>query len=199
MQYTINFNLETHTHVCRFARVDFDPSTITWRRVLDVNDRFLREITVGESSTEKGMTRKTGFDIAVASEIMAVLALTTDLADMRTRLGNMVVANSKQGTCLSSFNSGRRKMVSGFKPCGDLIVPVTVQNWIRACLSPYNTLVMLTHVFNDCTSTTLFAFSGAVQLIPADQRHCKAHGSQQTTVHMTRFGPMLRLAACTIT
>ena len=82
---------------CRFARLDLDPSTITWRRVLDVNDRFLREITVGESSTEKGMTRKTGFDIAVASEIMAVLALTTDLADMRTRLGNMVVGNSKQG------------------------------------------------------------------------------------------------------
>ena len=62
-----------------------------------MNDRFLREITVGESKTEKGMTRQTGFDIAVASEIMAVLALTTDLADMRTRLGNMVVGHSKQG------------------------------------------------------------------------------------------------------
>ena len=83
--------------VCRFARVDIDPSTITWRRVLDINDRFLRQITVGQSPTEKGMTRETGFDIAVASEIMAVLALTTDLADMRCRLGNMVVANSKPG------------------------------------------------------------------------------------------------------
>lgn len=73
--------------------------------MLDVNDRFLREITVGESSTEKGMTRKTGFDIAVASEIMAVLALTTDLADMRTRLGNMVVGNSKQGMLLTLHSS----------------------------------------------------------------------------------------------
>ncbi|KAA6429679.1 MAG: formate--tetrahydrofolate ligase-like [Trebouxia sp. A1-2] len=81
----------------RFARVDIDPSTITWKRVMDVNDRFLRQITVGQAPTEKGMTRETGFDIAVASEIMAVLALTTDLADMRSRLGNMVVANSKQG------------------------------------------------------------------------------------------------------
>lgn len=81
----------------RFARIDIDSSTITWKRVLDVNDRFLRQITVGQAPTEKGMTRETGFDIAVASEIMAVLALTTDLADMRTRLGNMVVANSKQG------------------------------------------------------------------------------------------------------
>lgn len=65
---------------------------------MDVNDRFLRQITVGQAPTEKGMTRETGFDIAVASEIMAVLALTTDLADMRSRLGNMVVGNSKQGS-----------------------------------------------------------------------------------------------------
>ena len=43
-----------------------DPDTITWKRVLDTNDRFLRQITVGEASTEKGMTRSTGFDIAVA-------------------------------------------------------------------------------------------------------------------------------------
>ena len=81
----------------RFARIDIDSDSITWKRVLDVNDRFLRQITVGQSPTEKGMTRETGFDIAVASEIMAVLALTTDLADMRRRLGNMVVANSKSG------------------------------------------------------------------------------------------------------
>ncbi len=47
-------------------RLDVDPDTITWRRVLDTNDRFLRQITIGESPTEKGMTRSTGFDIAVA-------------------------------------------------------------------------------------------------------------------------------------
>ena len=50
----------------RFVRLDVDPDTITWRRVLDTNDRFLRQITIGESPTEKGMTRSTGFDIAVA-------------------------------------------------------------------------------------------------------------------------------------
>ena len=54
-------------------------------RVLDVNDRYLRKITVGQASTEKGLTRETGFDIAVASECMAVLALATDLADMKAR------------------------------------------------------------------------------------------------------------------
>ena len=86
--------------------------------VLDTNDRFLRKIRVGLSDTEKGHERDCQFDITVASEIMAVLALTsgpllkismlsfkclnfcywTGYADFRTRLGNIVVASSKQGT-----------------------------------------------------------------------------------------------------
>lgn len=57
----------------RFARLDIDPETITWRRVVDINDRFLREITVGQGPAEKGFERKTGYDITVASEIMAIL------------------------------------------------------------------------------------------------------------------------------
>ncbi|MBE3118712.1 MAG: formate--tetrahydrofolate ligase, partial [Candidatus Atribacteria bacterium] len=69
----------------RFARLDIDPDSITWRRTLDTNDRFLREIEVGLGPEEKGKTRRTGFDITVASEIMAILALTTDLRDMRER------------------------------------------------------------------------------------------------------------------
>ena len=81
----------------KFARLDIDPDTITWRRVLDVNDRHLRQITVGQASTEKGHTRETGFDISVASECMAILALSNDLGDMRERLGRMVIATSKNG------------------------------------------------------------------------------------------------------
>ena len=81
----------------RFARLDIDPETITWRRVLDVNDRYLRGITIGQAPTEKGMTRETGFDIAVASECMAILALSNDLADLRERLGRMVIGSSKAG------------------------------------------------------------------------------------------------------
>jgi methylenetetrahydrofolate dehydrogenase (NADP+)/methenyltetrahydrofolate cyclohydrolase/formyltetrahydrofolate synthetase len=81
----------------RFARLDIDPETITWRRVLDVNDRHLRGITVGTAPTEKGLSRETGFDISVASECMAILALSNDLGDMRERLGRMVVATSKSG------------------------------------------------------------------------------------------------------
>jgi formate--tetrahydrofolate ligase len=79
----------------KFVRLDIDVDRITWRRVVDMNDRFLREITVGEAKTEKGFSRKTGFDITVASEIMAVLAMTTSLADMEERLGKMVIGPSK--------------------------------------------------------------------------------------------------------
>ncbi|MCJ1356372.1 MAG: tetrahydrofolate synthase [Icmadophila ericetorum] len=87
----------TDEEIHKFARLDIDPSTITWRRVLDVNDRHLRGITIGQAATEKGHTRETGFDISVASECMAVLALSNDLGDMRERLGRMVTGTSKGG------------------------------------------------------------------------------------------------------
>ncbi|KAK5661676.1 hypothetical protein OQA88_9776 [Cercophora sp. LCS_1] len=87
----------TEDEIRRFARLDIDPETITWRRVLDVNDRHLRGIEVGIAPTEKGHTRVTGFDISVASECMAILALSTSLADLRERLGRMVVASSRSG------------------------------------------------------------------------------------------------------
>ncbi|KAI3657904.1 hypothetical protein MP638_003541 [Amoeboaphelidium occidentale] len=92
--------------VSKFVRLDIEPSSITWNRVIDVNDRFLRKIMVGLNSTEKGFTRETGFDISVASEIMAVLALTTDLKDMRERLGKMVIGNSKQGVPVTADDIG---------------------------------------------------------------------------------------------
>jgi methylenetetrahydrofolate dehydrogenase (NADP+)/methenyltetrahydrofolate cyclohydrolase/formyltetrahydrofolate synthetase len=87
----------TEEEIARFARLDIDPETITWRRVLDVNDRHLRGITVGLAPTEKGLSRETGFDISVASECMAILALSNNLDDMRERLGRMVVATSRSG------------------------------------------------------------------------------------------------------
>lgn len=87
----------TEEEIRRFARLDIDPETITWRRVLDVNDRHLRGVTVGTAPTERGQTRDTGFDISVASECMAILALSTSLGDMRERLGRMVVATSRSG------------------------------------------------------------------------------------------------------
>jgi methylenetetrahydrofolate dehydrogenase (NADP+)/methenyltetrahydrofolate cyclohydrolase/formyltetrahydrofolate synthetase len=90
----------------RFARLDIDPDTITWQRVVDVNDRFLRKITIGQAATEKGQERSTGYDISVASEVMAILALATDLKDMRERLGRMVVASSKFGDPVTADDIG---------------------------------------------------------------------------------------------
>lgn len=90
----------------KFVRLDIDPDTITWKRVVDTNDRFLRGITVGEGSDEKGHTRKTGFDITVASEIMAILALTTDLRDMRERFGRIVIGTSRQGEAVDANDIG---------------------------------------------------------------------------------------------
>ncbi|KAL5604237.1 hypothetical protein BROUX41_002217 [Berkeleyomyces rouxiae] len=99
-------NALTEEEVRRFARLDIDPETITWRRVLDVNDRFLRGVTVGTAPTERGFVRETGFDISVASEIMAILALSTDLEDMRERLGRMVVATSVNGETVTCDDIG---------------------------------------------------------------------------------------------
>lgn len=79
----------------RFCRLDIDPATITWQRVLDTCDRHLRRVEVGKGPAEEGHTRETGFDITVASEIMAVLALTTSIKDMRDRLGRMVIGLSR--------------------------------------------------------------------------------------------------------
>ena len=81
----------------RFVRLNVDRETLTWRRATDTNDRLLREITVGQSSTEKDFNLKTSFYITVASELMAVLALATSLEDMRERIGRIVLARDMDG------------------------------------------------------------------------------------------------------
>ena len=90
----------------RFARLDIDPASITWRRVVDTNDRMLREITIGQGPLEQGMERVTGFDITVASEVMAILALTSSLADMRERLGRMVIGTNRAGAAVTADDLG---------------------------------------------------------------------------------------------
>jgi formyltetrahydrofolate synthetase len=89
----------------RFARLDIDPASITWRRVVDTNDRFIREIEIGLGPEEK-MPRRTGYDISVASEVMAILALTTDLADLRERLGRIVIGMNKKGEAVTAEDLG---------------------------------------------------------------------------------------------
>ncbi|XP_012269658.1 C-1-tetrahydrofolate synthase, cytoplasmic isoform X2 [Athalia rosae] len=90
----------------RFARLDIDPNNVTWTRVVDINDRFLRQITIGQSPTEKGKIRETSFCISVGSEIMAVLALATSVQDMKNRLANIVVGFSKDGVPLTADDFG---------------------------------------------------------------------------------------------
>ncbi len=74
-----------------------DPQTITWPRVIDVNDRALRRIVTGLGGRDNGVPRETGFEIAVASEAMAILGLTTGYADLRSRLGRVVVGFTREG------------------------------------------------------------------------------------------------------
>jgi len=77
--------------------LNIDPLTITWPRVVDISDRALRQIVIGLGGSQNGYPRETGFDIAVASEVMAILALTTGLKDLRERLGRIVVGYAYDG------------------------------------------------------------------------------------------------------
>ena len=84
-------------HLFRGNKLGLDPSSITWRRVLDVNDRALRNIVTGLGGRMDGIPRESGFDITAASEVMAVLSLTTSLEDLRERLGRVVVGYTTAG------------------------------------------------------------------------------------------------------
>jgi formate--tetrahydrofolate ligase len=78
-------------HVYQGNQLGFDVRRITWRRVVDVNDRALRNIVIGLGGTANGVPREDGFDIVVASEVMAILCLASELADLKERLGRIVV------------------------------------------------------------------------------------------------------------
>lgn len=107
LHLTGDFHAVTAAHNLLSAMVDnhlhqgnelgLDLNNITWRRVLDVNDRSLRNIIVGLGGKMDGVTRQTGFDITAASEVMAIFALATSLDDMRARMGRIVVGYTKDG------------------------------------------------------------------------------------------------------
>ncbi|OZB15747.1 MAG: formate--tetrahydrofolate ligase, partial [Rhodobacterales bacterium 34-62-10] len=82
-------------HIYWGNALDIDPRRITWRRVMDMNDRALRDIVVSLGGVSNGFPRQTGFDITVASEVMAILCLASDLADLERRLGDIVVAYTR--------------------------------------------------------------------------------------------------------
>ena len=84
-------------HLYMGNKLGIDPATISWRRVIDVNDRALRNIVIGLGAPADGVPRQSGFDITAASEAMAVLALSKSLRDMRERLGRIVVGYTSSG------------------------------------------------------------------------------------------------------
>ncbi len=112
LHLTGDFHAVTAAHNLLSAMVDnhlhqgnalaLDLHNITWRRVLDVNDRALRNIVVGLGGKADGVTRQTGFDITAASEVMAILALATSAADLRARLGRIVVGYNKAGESVTA-------------------------------------------------------------------------------------------------
>ncbi len=87
--------LDNHLH--HGNALGLDTRAITWPRVLDVNDRALRQLVIGLGARADGLARQSGFDITAASEVMALLGLTTSLADMRARLGRIVVGSTVDG------------------------------------------------------------------------------------------------------
>ena len=82
----IDNNIQSKTH-----SLNIDPRTVTWKRVMDMNDRSLRHIIVGLGGTSAGIPRETGFDITAASEVMAILCLSDDFEDLKNRLGNIFI------------------------------------------------------------------------------------------------------------
>ena len=84
-------------HICKGNTLEIEPSSVTWKRVVDISDRMLRDIVIGLGGKANGIPRQTGFDITVASEIMAILALCKNLKDLRQRLGKIIIGETVRG------------------------------------------------------------------------------------------------------
>jgi formate--tetrahydrofolate ligase len=89
-------------HIHHSNKLGFDPRRVTWRRVVDINDRALREIVIGLGGTVNSMPRQDRFDIVVASEVMAILCLATSIADLKIRLGNIVVGYTRDQAAITA-------------------------------------------------------------------------------------------------
>jgi formate--tetrahydrofolate ligase len=97
--------IDNHLH--HGNKLDIDPYSIRWPRVLDISDRALRNVVVGLGAKGDGPPRQVGFDITVASEVMAVLSLASDIHDLRARLGRMVIGQRKDGTPVTAVPAAK--------------------------------------------------------------------------------------------
>ncbi len=109
LHFTGDFNAVEKAHNLLAALIDnslqnkernisIDPRTVTWKRVMDMNDRALRDIVIGLGGTKNGVPRQAGFDITAASEVMAILCLANNIVDLKERLGNILVGYKYDGT-----------------------------------------------------------------------------------------------------
>jgi len=98
-------DLLTEEQKSKFVRLDIDPATVTWRRAVDINDRMLRGITVGQGAQEN-FALETSYYISVASELMAILALATSLEDMRERIARIVIGQNRAGEPVTADDLG---------------------------------------------------------------------------------------------
>ncbi len=93
-------------HIYWGNELEIDTRRITWRRVLDMNDRALRDVVTGLGGVPNGFSRQTGFDITVASEVMAILCLASDLADLQARLGRIVIGYRRDRSAVTARDLG---------------------------------------------------------------------------------------------
>ncbi|MCI8421489.1 MAG: formate--tetrahydrofolate ligase [Clostridia bacterium] len=93
-------------HLMQGNELDIDIDNIIWKRCMDMNDRALRYIQVGQGGAKNGVPRSDGFNITAASEIMAILCLAKDMADLKVRLGNIIVAYDKKGNSVTAKDLG---------------------------------------------------------------------------------------------
>ncbi|MBI1340409.1 formate--tetrahydrofolate ligase [bacterium] len=116
LHFTGDFHAVTAAHNLLAAMVDnhlfwgnaldIDPRTITWRRVMDMNDRSLRKVVVGVGDGVNGQARETGFDITVASEVMAILCLASDIEDLQQRLARIIIGRRRSGEAVTARDLG---------------------------------------------------------------------------------------------
>ncbi|MEM0906084.1 MAG: formate--tetrahydrofolate ligase [Pseudomonadota bacterium] len=135
LHFTGDFHAITSAHNLLAAMLDnhlywgnalqIDPGRITWRRVLDMNDRALRGVIVGVGGRVNGITREGGFDITVASEVMAIVCLAQDLDDLKTRLGKIVVASRSDGSLVTAADLNAHGAMAALLK--DAIAPNLVQ------------------------------------------------------------------------
>ena len=99
-------------HIHQGNELEIDPNRIVWKRALDLNDRALREIEIGLGGPVNGTPRKDGFDITVATEMMAVLCLASDLSDLQRRVSNILVAYTQSGEPVTVFDLGAQGAIT---------------------------------------------------------------------------------------